>query len=64
MQILMIFLFRPSLGDGVEPFQGQFRHPFEHGHQAPFHRGPEGLLLGILIRAVRQRGLVQYAELV
>ena len=49
MQILMVFLFHPGLGDGVEPFQGEFGHAFEHRHQTPFHGGPEGLLFGILI---------------
>jgi hypothetical protein len=52
----------PRLGGLVEQLQGELLAALEHRHQSALHRGPEGLLLGILIRAVGERGLVQDAE--
>ena len=59
---LMVLLLDPGLGDVIQPHQGQVRHAFEHCHQAAFQGGPEGLLLGVLVRTVRQRRLMQDAQ--
>ena len=37
-------------------------HVLQHGDQPALDRAPEGLLLGVLVGAVGQRGLVQDAE--
>jgi len=62
MAMVVIFLFRPGLGDLVEAFQGEIGHILQHCHQATFQRGPKGLLFGILIGTVGQRGLMQDAQ--
>ena len=52
----------PGLCRLVEHGQGEICYTLEHGHQPAFDRSPECLLLGVLIRAVRQRGLMKDAE--
>ena len=48
----------PGLGRLVEPIQREGLLALEHGHQPSLDAAPEGFLLGVLVRAVRQRGLM------
>ena len=62
MQCAVVFLFNPGLGSLIEQIEGERCLAFEHRHQAPLDSAPERLLLGVLIRRIRQRRLVQDAQ--
>jgi len=62
MKLAIVLVLRPGLGRLVEHGEREVRHVLQHGDQPAFDRAPERLLLGVLIGAVRQRGLVQDAE--
>ena len=58
----VILLLDPRLGSPVEQFEGELRFPFGHRHESPLDAGPEVLLFAILLRAIRQRQIVEDAE--
>ena len=58
----VVFPLDPGLGGGIEQVQRQFRLAVEHRHQAALDARPEHLLLGVLVGAVGQGGLVQDAQ--
>ena len=60
--LAVVLVLDPGLGGLVQERQGQVRHMLQHGDQPALDRAPERLLLGILIGAVRQRGVVQDAQ--
>ncbi len=51
----LILLFDPCLGRRVEQSERQLGLPLEHGEKAPFDLSPEGFLLSVLLRRIRQR---------
>jgi hypothetical protein len=53
----LVFLLDPRLRRFVQQGEGQIRVPFQHRDQAPFDLRPEDFLLGVLLRAVGQRGV-------
>ena len=55
----VILLLDPSLSGQIELIKAQAVLAFEQSHQAPFNTSPEGLLLGVLVRRIRQRWLMQ-----
>ena len=64
VQRAVILLLDPGLGRLIEQFERERGLALEHGHQPSLDAAPEGLLLGVLIRRVRQRRLVQYRQAV
>ena len=62
MGCLMVFLLHPGLGDVVESRQRQIDYTAQHRHQPAFEGGPERLLFGVLVRGIRQCGLVQDSQ--
>ena len=58
----VILLFDPRLRCQIERIDAEVGFAFKQRHQAAFDAAPERLLLGILIRRIRQRGLMQYAQ--
>ena len=60
--LAVVLVLDPGLGGLVQEAQGQVRHVLQHGDQPALDRAPERLLLGVLIGAVGQRGVVQDAE--
>ena len=55
----VVLLLDPGLRGQIQGIQAQVRIAFEQRHQAPFNASPEGFLLGVLIRRIWQRWLMQ-----
>ena len=62
MRPAVVLDLHPRLGGLVEERQREFRHAAEHLHQASFERGPEALLLAVLVGTVGQRLLVNDSQ--
>ena len=62
VDLAVVLVLDPGLGRLVEGRKREVGHVLQHGDQPALDRAPERLLLGILVRAVGQRGLVQDAE--
>ena len=62
MGFAVVLVLGPGLGGLVQEAQGEVRHVLQHGDQPALDRAPERLLLGVLIGAVGQRGMVQDAQ--
>jgi hypothetical protein len=58
----VVLVLDPGLRRLVQEGERQIRHMLQHGDKAALNRAPERLLLGVLIRRVRQCRLVQDAE--
>ena len=58
----LVLVLDPGLCRRVEEFQREFAHPFDHGHQPSLKAAPEHFLFPILLRGVREGGLVHDAQ--
>ena len=62
VDLAVVLVLDPGLRRLVQERPGQVGHMLQHGDQPALDRPPERLLLGILVRAIRERRLVQDAE--
>ena len=62
VHLAVVLEFDPRLRRLVQEGERQLALALEHGHQAPLDAAPEGLLLAVLLGAVRERGGMDNAE--